>query len=180
MKLEIATQFYIKEIRCNSNYKTQNLKSNCPLIIDDTVDGFEFVVGLTTGSGELKITREGFKKSLIEKAKEMLGEPYKWGGDNPELGFDNSGLIYYVYKNSTGLDVGRTIQEQIDKGIPVKWKELQIGDVIFFGDIEEPHHVGIYVGNKKYIHSPKRGDVVKISKLSDRSNYDYACARRYF
>lgn len=178
MSLEIATQLYIKEIKCNSNYKTQNFKPDCSLIIDESVDGFEFIVGLTTSEGEFKITKESFRKTLIEKAKDLLGEPYKWGGDNPEIGFDSSGFIYYVYKNGTGLDVGSTIQEQIDKGTPVKLKELQIGDVIFFGDIEELHHVGIYVGNKKYIHSPKRGDVIKISKLSNRS--DYVTARRYF
>ncbi|NFF77315.1 NlpC/P60 family protein [Clostridium sporogenes] len=119
------------------------------------------------------------KELIVKKAKEMLGKPYKWGRDTPEEGFDCSGFVYYVYKNTIGIDIGRVTYDQIKKGVTVDKNQLQIGDVIFFGNKEdEPHHVSIYLGNDEYIHSPKSGDVVKISKLSNRN--DYVAARRYF
>ncbi|HDK7195040.1 TPA: C40 family peptidase [Clostridium botulinum] len=118
------------------------------------------------------------KELIVRKAKEMLGKPYKWGGDTPEEGFDCSGFVYYVYKNSTQIDIGRTTCDQIKQGVSITKNQLQIGDVVFFGSEDIPHHVGIYLGNDEYIHAPKSGDVIKISKLSNRN--DYVAARRYF
>lgn len=117
------------------------------------------------------------KELIVRKAKEMLGRPYKWGGDTPEEGFDCSGFVYYVYKNTIGIDIGRATYDQIKKGVSITKNQLQIGDVIFFGSKDIPHHVGIYLGNGEYIHSPKSGDVIKISKLSNRN--DYVAAKRY-
>ncbi|HID0768192.1 TPA: C40 family peptidase [Clostridium botulinum] len=118
------------------------------------------------------------KELIVRKAKEMLGKPYKWGGDTLEEGFDCSGFIYYVYKNTIEIDIGRTTYDQIKQGVSITKNQLQIGDVVFFGSEDIPHHAGIYLGNDEYIHSPKSGDVVKISKLSNRN--DYVAARRYF
>ena len=75
---------------------------------------------------------------------------------------------------SVGISIPRTSKQQSTYGKAVSKSNLQVGDLVFFGN--PVHHVGMYVGNNQYIHSPKTGDVVKISSLSGRK--DYNCARR--
>ena len=113
--------------------------------------------------------------SKAEKAlsfcKSKLGTPYQWGGTGPR--YDCSGLMLKAYE-SVGIKLPRTSKQQSTYGKSVSKSSLQIGDLVFFGS--PVHHVGMYCGNNQYIHSPKTGDVVKISSLSSRK--DYTCARR--
>ena len=103
--------------------------------------------------------------------KGKLGTPYLWGGTGPR--YDCSGLMMKAYA-SVGISIPRTSKQQSTFGKSVSKSNLQVGDLVFFGS--PVHHVGMYVGNNQYIHSPKTGDVVKISSLSGRK--DYNCARR--
>ena len=112
--------------------------------------------------------------SLVSAAKKFLGTPYVWGGTSPS-GFDCSGLMQYVCAMN-GINISRTTYDQINEGKAVNKSDLQAGDLIFFGTKDNPHHVGMYIGGGQYIQAPKTGDVVKISKLSDRG--DYLTARR--
>ncbi|WP_287822489.1 C40 family peptidase [Clostridium sp.] len=112
--------------------------------------------------------------SVIAYASSFLGTPYVWGGTSPSPGFDCSGFTQYVYKKF-GVSVGRTTYDQIKDGIGVSRDQLKSGDLVFFGTYDNPHHMGMYVGNGMYIHAPHTGDVVKISPLG-RS--DYLTARR--
>lgn len=112
---------------------------------------------------------------MVAYSVKFLGISYLWGGTNPITGFDCSGLTQYVY-NFFGVIIGRTTYDQIKDGNEVLMKDLQPGDLIFFGTWSDPHHVGMYIGNGAYIHAPKTGDVVKISLLSDRD--DYLTSRR--
>ncbi|NCI19836.1 C40 family peptidase [Clostridium botulinum] len=64
------------------------------------------------------------KELIVKKGKEMLGKPYKWGGDTPEEGFDCSGFVSYVYKNSTEIDIGRTTCDQIKQGVSITKNQL--------------------------------------------------------
>ena len=117
-------------------------------------------------------TAEG--NALVETAKRYLGVPYVWGGTTPS-GFDCSGLMQYVYREN-GIDISRTTFEQIKEGTAVNKENLQPGDLVFFGSWEDPHHVGMYIGNGQYLHAPQTGDVVKISELGARS--DFVTGRR--
>lgn len=110
----------------------------------------------------------------VEKAREYLGVPYVWGGTTPS-GFDCSGLVQYVYCQ-LGFNLSRTTYTQVGEGSGVEKSNLRQGDLIFFKRNGDVHHVGIYIGNGQYIHAPQTGEVVKISNLSDRS--DYYTARR--
>ncbi|MEG0773841.1 NlpC/P60 family protein [Clostridium sp.] len=110
---------------------------------------------------------------VLQYAYKFLGTPYVWGGTTPS-GFDCSGFTQYVYKNF-GVSLGRTTKHQIKNGVGISRSELQPGDLVFYGEGGVPNHMGIYVGNGKYIHSPQTGDVVKISNY-DRP--DYITARR--
>lgn len=103
--------------------------------------------------------------------KSKLGTPYLWGGTGPR--YDCSGLMMKAYA-SVGISIPRTSKQQSTFGKSVSKSNLQLGDLVFFGS--PVHHVGMYCGNNQYIHSPKTGDVVKISSLSGRK--DYTCARR--
>lgn len=107
----------------------------------------------------------------FEFCKSKLGTPYLWGGTGPR--YDCSGLMMKAYA-SVGISIPRTSKQQSTFGKTVSKSNLQIGDLVFFGS--PVHHVGMYCGNNQYIHSPKTGDVVKISSLSGRK--DYTCARR--
>ena len=129
----------------------------------------EIIIGNGTGFS----SAGGGNNRAVTLAKSQLGKPYKWGATGPNS-FDCSGLIYWVAKQ-LGKSIPRTSSEQSRYGQSVSKSNLQPGDLVFFGS--PVHHVGMYIGNGEYIHAPKSNDVVKISKLSSRS--DYHNARRF-
>jgi peptidoglycan DL-endopeptidase CwlO len=112
--------------------------------------------------------------AVVAYASNFIGTPYAWGGNGPDT-FDCSGFTSYVFRHF-GISLPRTASGQQGVGVSVSKSDLQPGDLVFFGS--PAHHVGIYVGNGCYIHSPKTGDVVKISSLASRS--DYSGARRVY
>ena len=96
-----------------------------------------------------------------------LGAPYNWGSDGPNS-FDCSGFTMFVYRQvgvSSAPQLGARSSVPVER---VSRSDLQPGDLVFFGS--PIHHVGIYVGGGSYIHSPRTGDVVKVSAL-DRGDY---------
>jgi cell wall-associated NlpC family hydrolase len=111
---------------------------------------------------------------LVAIAERYLGVPYVYGGASPS-GFDCSGLVQYVH-NLAGISIPRVAVDQSKGGVAVSKANLKPGDLVFFGS--PVSHVGIYIGNDQFINAPKTGDVVKISTLSTRT--DYNCARRYY
>lgn len=111
--------------------------------------------------------------NVVAYASNFLGTPYVWGGTTP-AGFDCSGFTQYVYRHF-GVSLGRTTYDQINNGVAVSKDQLEVGDLVFFGRGGNPTHMGIYVGNGAYIHSPRTGDVIKVSPLN---RTDYITARR--
>jgi cell wall-associated NlpC family hydrolase len=109
------------------------------------------------------------ENSVIAYASNFLGTPYLWGGTLPSTGFDCSGFTQYVYRHF-GISVGRTTFDQIKDGVQVSRDNLKPGDLVFFGSTNNPHHMGIYLGDNNYIHSPRTGDVIKVSAMT-RSDY---------
>ncbi|MFP5453251.1 NlpC/P60 family protein [Parvimonas sp. G1604] len=102
---------------------------------------------------------------VIDLALAQVGKPYIWASANPNIGFDCSGLVYYVYKQ-VGISLNRTSYTQINNGISVDSKDLRKGDLVFFnnggGRIS---HVGIYIGNNQFVHASSPGTGVIVSKL---------------
>lgn len=135
--------------------------------------GSSYRSGMTSKRQNSRTSSKGAQ--MVSVAKKYLGTPYSWGGTSPS-GFDCSGLVQYA-ASKVGISVPRTTYEQIKGGKEVSKNNLQPGDLVFFGSSSDPHHVGIYIGGGQYIHSPKTGDVVKVSSLNGRS--DYLTARRY-
>ncbi|MFU8890396.1 MAG: NlpC/P60 family protein [Anaerosomatales bacterium] len=111
--------------------------------------------------------------SPIETALAYHGVPYLWGGESP-AGFDCSGLVLYVFRQH-GVKLPHYSGSQFLLGQKIAPAALQPGDVVFFGS--PIYHVGIYMGADYFIHAPRTGDFVKLSRLSARR--DYAGARRY-
>jgi len=109
-----------------------------------------------------------FRDEIVRTARSFIGVPYQWGGISAEEGFDCSGLAMAIYRLN-GLNLPRTSGQQYEAGMSVSREELARGDLVFFdtrgrGDIS---HVGIYVGEGRFIHAPRTGKTVRTSSLSD-------------
>jgi cell wall-associated NlpC family hydrolase len=116
----------------------------------------------------------------LQGAKEQLGKPYVWAAASPESGFDCSGLIKYIASKYWGVDLPHYAASQYRMGEKVPQGKLRPGDAVFFNPKKDgPGHVGIYLGDDKFLHAPRRGDVVKISTLSSYPG-TFMGARRYW
>ncbi len=100
---------------------------------------------------------------VVPIAMRYLGVPYRWGGASPETGFDCSGLVVYVFAQ-VGVSLPHYAASIWGYGVPVPRGELQPGDLVFFNNLS---HMGIFIGDGRFIHAPRTGDVVKISSLSE-------------
>ncbi len=108
------------------------------------------------------------RQEVIEAARSMLGVPYRYGGSSPSHGFDCSGLVQYAHSQA-GIEVPRTTGEQYRAALPIRRQALRPGDLVFFRTHKQRFvsHVGIYLGNGKFIHAPSSGKQVSIASLKD-------------
>lgn len=107
---------------------------------------------------------------LVTSAMDFLGVRYKRGGQSRETGFDCSGFTRHVFENSVGLILPRRASEQANSPdlIPVTQNELKPGDLVFFNTLRHTFsHVGIYVGDNKFIHSPRAGGAVRVEDMRE-------------
>jgi cell wall-associated NlpC family hydrolase len=109
-----------------------------------------------------------------------IGVPYLWGGTDPLKGLDCSGLVQVVFRNAAGITLPRTAIEQAGQGNRVNQRELKPADLVFFNTIgNNISHVGIYVGDGKFLHAPATGKFVRIDKIYSRFwTTRYVTARR--
>ncbi|MCL6385471.1 endopeptidase [Pectobacterium carotovorum subsp. carotovorum] len=123
------------------------------------------------------------KTTAMNKLMSQIGKPYHWGGSSPFTGFDCSGLVYYAYKDVVKIQIPRTANEMyhLRDAAPIKKSELESGDLVFFriNNRGAADHVGVYLGEGKFIQSPRTGSDIRISKLSeDYWQEHYVGARR--
>ncbi|WP_425599468.1 C40 family peptidase [Noviluteimonas dokdonensis] len=102
---------------------------------------------------------------VMSKAMSLLGTPYRWGGESTE-GFDCSGLVGYVYRSVLGMELPRVSRQMATTGEAVERSALVPGDLVFFGLRGRVNHVGIYVGEGRFLHAPSRGKDVRVDSLS--------------
>lgn len=101
-------------------------------------------------------------------AQKMIGTHYRYGGNHPSKGFDCSGLVQYSY-SLAGLKVPRNTKYQYRSTHHVPSNQLRRGDLLFFNQEGKRYsHVGIYIGNGKFVHAPSTGKRVRISSLKNR------------
>lgn len=104
---------------------------------------------------------------LTINAMSLLGIKYKRGGDSPENGLDCSGFVRLVFKNSSETELPRTAKEISDKGDKIAQKDIKPGDLVFFNTLKKSFsHVGIYLGDSKFIHAPSAGGKVRIESMN--------------
>jgi cell wall-associated NlpC family hydrolase len=111
----------------------------------------------------------GNVESTLERALNYIGVRYKRGGSSPETGFDCSGFVKYLYDETLGLALPHNAKAIAQQGERVEKSELQPGDLVFFNTMRRAFsHVGIYLGDNRFIHAPRAGTRVRIEDMSDR------------
>lgn len=106
---------------------------------------------------------------ITSYALSLIGVNYKFGGNTPEQGLDCSGLIRYVFQQATGIALPRTAREQARVGETVAIDKLQPGDLVFFNTRRfQFSHVGLYLGDNRFIHAPSRGGAVEVVSLEQK------------
>jgi len=113
------------------------------------------------------------RKELIDLAMTLRHTPYVRGGHDPSTGFDCSGFVRYVFSRALGLHLPANSASQFLAGLKVKRADMQPGDLVFFRTAGRHgrgrvSHVGIYIANGRFIHSPSHGETVRIDNLTDR------------
>lgn len=109
--------------------------------------------------------QSGNVTALLNNAYAQVGVPYVWGGKSPS-GFDCSGFVNYVYKQTYGVNVGSYTGEQQYAGPKIAVSSAQPGDLIFWGSYGSPYHVAISLGNGQYIHSQRPGETVHSESIN--------------
>lgn len=107
--------------------------------------------------------------SAAKLAEDYIGVPYRYGGRDPQKGFDCSGLTWYVYQRQ-GLKLPQTSRDQLKAGRKVNKAKLSPGDLVFFRNVKSRRvdHVGIYVGQGRFVHAPGAGKKVERRDLSEK------------
>ena len=131
-----------------------------------------------SGAPEQPIT--SVQKDVIQAALSLLGTPYRFGGTTPE-GFDCTGFVNYVYRKSAGMTLPRESHDLVRAGKQIPAAKLLPADIVYFMiEYQKPLHVGIYLGDGKFIHAPSRRGRVNIQSLNqDYWKSRYLGARRF-
>ena len=120
-------------------------------------------------SGAITQPESGDKiQTVLKRALTLLGTPYRWGGTSPDSGFDCSGLVGYVFRTALGIElprVSRDMARKTDAELIKSREDLKQGDLVFFGHRGRVNHVGIYVGEGRFLHSPSTGKDVRVDSL---------------
>lgn len=146
---------------------------------DDEVQG---LTGIKMSKSH-RLRYQKARETAMNKLMGQLGKPYQWGGTSPHTGFDCSGLVWYAYKDLVKFKLPRTANEMyhLRDAAPIKRELLEKGDLVFFriNNRGAADHVGVYLGNGKFIQSPRTGKDIQISALSeDYWQKHYVGARR--
>jgi cell wall-associated NlpC family hydrolase len=141
--------------------------------------GFAVPAGAATDlSARTPVKRHAKRASpglrAVQIANHLTGVPYRWGGASPRAGFDCSGLVQYVYAK-VGIHLPHYAAGQYGHGRRIPRASLRPGDLVFFSGLG---HVGIYAGDGKFIHAPRRGTTVRWSRLSSHGSY-YGATRLF-
>lgn len=122
----------------------------------------------TTQEAESSASWTSTAQEIILHALSQTGVKYKYGGITPDSGFDCSGFVRYVFKEAANLTLPHGARAMSQVGQNVSEKELKPGDLVFFNTMKSVYsHVGIYVGNNRFIHSPSAGSSISVADMND-------------
>lgn len=138
-----------------------------PQASQDDVNKFMLDRGILERIGDVGGKMEAKASELVVNAMTFLGVPYKRGGTDASTGFDCSGFVRAIFEQTAGLVLPRKAVEQAAASQKIDRADLQPGDLVFFNTMRRAFsHVGIYVGEGKFIHAPKPGAEVRVESLS--------------
>ncbi len=125
---------------------------------------------LTLQETQLLLSTLASKASnVVNNALKHIGVRYRWGGNTPKKGFDCSGFVRYVFQKTLGLTLPRRADEMSRVGNKITSNDLKPGDLVFFNTRRRTFsHVGIFIGDNQFIHSPSTGHRVRINSLDDQ------------
>ncbi|CCD38978.1 Cell wall-associated hydrolases (invasion-associated proteins) [Candidatus Paraburkholderia kirkii UZHbot1] len=105
---------------------------------------------------------------VVVGALNMIGVRYRWGGNSPDSGLDCSGFVRYVFHDTLGMTLPRRAEEMSRVGEKVRVSDLKPGDLVFFNTMRRSFsHVGIYIGDNKFVHSPSTGSTIRVDDMED-------------
>jgi len=106
-------------------------------------------------------------ETLINNAMQLIGVRYRWGGNTPQSGLDCSGFVRYVFNDTFGFLLPRKSAQMSKVGLEIGKEELRPGDLVFFNTMRHAFsHVGIYVGDNKFIHAPSKGKAIRVDDMT--------------
>lgn len=106
------------------------------------------------------------RAEAVLQALLALGLDYRYGGNSPETGFDCSGLVAHVFREAYGIRLPQNARAQSEYGVRVSLAELRAGDLVFYNTLNRPFsHVGIYLGDGRFVHAPKTGAQVRVEPI---------------
>ncbi len=137
-----------------------------PTDAPDELNSFLDAKGLMSQIDHARQSFSDTASDLAVNALGFLGVPYKRGGNNADTGFDCSGFVKAMYEQTIGLILPRNAAQQAAATEKIDKSELQPGDLVFFHTMRKAFsHVGIYLGDGKFIHSPKPGAEVRVESM---------------
>ncbi|WP_243078060.1 C40 family peptidase [Pantoea sp. MQR6] len=186
-KLKLKKQKKVELVAHNTSAKKITLKSSSKHY--GRQRSSKVIAAETNELGTIKMSkahRQRYQKAretAMAKLMGQLGKPYQWGGTSPHTGFDCSGLVWYAYKDLLKFKIPRTANEMyhLRDAAPIKRELLEKGDLVFFriNGRGTADHVGVYLGDGKFIQSPRTGKDIQISALGkDYWQRHYIGARR--
>lgn len=115
------------------------------------------------------VSPPGAGSELALVAAALVGVPYRRGGEDPATGFDCSGLVRFAARSALAIELPRQAEEIGRLGVGIEVERLSSGDLVFFNTLGRPYsHVGIYLGDDRFVHAPTLGGRVRIERLSQR------------
>lgn len=151
-------------LACSSAYAEPVIESDAPseLVTESVREN-----GLSQNIKTMGQSVASHTSDVITTAMGMIGIPYRRGGSSAEAGFDCSGFVRAIYSQAVGHALPRVARDQAQATKKIDKRELQPGDLVFFNTMRRAFsHVGIYVGNGKFIHAPSRGKKVRVESMS--------------
>ena len=134
----------------------------------DELEGFLADRGLLTHIDQVRQSVSNRASELVVNAMGFLGVPYRRGGSTVESGFDCSGFVRAMYQQTVGLVLPRKAEQQAAATEKIEKRDLAPGDLVFFNTMRRTFsHVGIYIGDGKFIHSPKPGSEVRVENMAE-------------
>jgi hypothetical protein len=158
------------KVRIHAIFLACALASTSGVAVADELEGLLVQKGLIERLGnqvqQARSSVGGQASALVMQAMGLLGVPYRYGGNTVESGLDCSGLVRLVFEQSVGKILPRRAADQAAATVAIDSKDLKPGDLVFFNTMRRAFsHVGIYVGDGKFVHAPSSGGRVRVEDM---------------